>query len=433
MAYQEAYQEPYTKYPNRYSDVIKPQLTDTQRDICDVVIRMTCGWHQTSAEISNAMFAAKTGKTIQAIIKAKRQLEEMGLLVVLERGGGSKKGRYMLDLYYDDPEASVKASILRQEEQLVDMENASLTEEDIPELLETPATDNSSISEELQQEMEVPPVEEVEAPIELEIPAEEVDNQLSQEDIPESLNALATDESAISDELQREIELEPPVELEEDPTYEDDIAEPQPEMEVQPVESETPPSENHTPEESPLQSEISDTAEAENPGGVEGSDPTTTKLSLPPDINGINNILGKKRKQTLGPEAEKAEKKKNATATVRYKFLSIFPEARAEDDWAFFGWAASTYGLEACLEKLNYMIEHRKQHSITNPKGFFRFALERDYQPAKSIAAKIRADEQARREKERFQRESEEWDKMAANFNYESAMASVQKILDMLN
>ena len=63
MAYPEPRQEPYTKYPNRYNDVIKPRLTDTQRDICDVVIRMTYGWHQISAEISNTVFIRKTNKS----------------------------------------------------------------------------------------------------------------------------------------------------------------------------------------------------------------------------------------------------------------------------------------------------------------------------------------------------------------------------------
>ena len=114
MSYQEAYQEPYTKYPNRYNDIIKPLLTGTQRDVCDVVIRMTYGWHKTSAEISNSMFAMKANKSVRAVITAKKQLEDMGLLIVLCNGGGLKKGKYMLDLYYDS-DRSVKASMLRQE------------------------------------------------------------------------------------------------------------------------------------------------------------------------------------------------------------------------------------------------------------------------------------------------------------------------------
>ena len=133
MSYQATNQEPYTKYPNRYNDVIKPLLTDTQRDICDVVIRMTYGWHQTAAEISNSVFVRRTNKSKQGIIKAKKQLQEMGILVVLGKGGGSKTSEYMLDLWYDNPDKSVKASLIRQEEQLQDMQAA---EELLPELTE---------------------------------------------------------------------------------------------------------------------------------------------------------------------------------------------------------------------------------------------------------------------------------------------------------
>ena len=90
MSYQENYQEPYTKYPNRYNDVIKPRLTGVQRDVCDIVIRMTYGWHQTAAAISNTTFARKANKSKQGIIKAKKQLSEMGVLIVLQEGGGSR-------------------------------------------------------------------------------------------------------------------------------------------------------------------------------------------------------------------------------------------------------------------------------------------------------------------------------------------------------
>ena len=189
MVHTTAHQEPYTKYPNRYNDVIKPQLTDTQRDICDVVIRMTYGWHQTSAEISNSTFAAKTGKTVQAIIKAKAQLEEMGLLVVLERGGGSRAGVYMLDLYYDDPEKSVESSTIRQSEQLQELENGSPSEqEDIPELLENSAAEEPAVTEELQPAESGPSAESVE------------------KDLPYEEAASATEEPAVTEEPQLEPE-----------------------------------------------------------------------------------------------------------------------------------------------------------------------------------------------------------------------------------
>lgn len=407
-----AHQEPYTKYPNRYNDVIKPQLTDTQRDICDVVIRMTYGWHKTSAAIPNSMFAEKSNKSIQGVIKAKKQLEDMGLLVVLEKGGGSKTGVYMLDLYYDDLERAVKASTLPQEEQLMETENSSLPEEDI--------------SQEVESEMEVPAVE-IESPMESETSVLE-ENQLPQQDILESPTAPIMDESVISQEPLSETEPPPEEPASQEQPVEDPTAEPG----ISSEENHIPAAAISEPDPPTPQQEISDTAEAVNPDVMEVFESPTPKLSLPPPIYSINNIPGKKRKQTMGPNTEESKKKKNAAAAVRFRFLSIFPEARDDDDWGFFGWVARDFGLEACLEKLNYMAEHRKQHTITNPKGFFRMALVKDYQlPARAVA-KIKADERARRSVERARKERKEWDKKVASFNYESAMASVQNILDML-
>ena len=101
MTYPEPHQEPYTKYPNIYTDTVKPKLTSTQRDVCDVVIRQTMGWHRTSARISISTFMYRTGKSRRAIIRAKQQLVAMGLLVLLEDGGGSITSEYAIELYYN--------------------------------------------------------------------------------------------------------------------------------------------------------------------------------------------------------------------------------------------------------------------------------------------------------------------------------------------
>jgi len=202
-------------------------------------------------------------------------------------------------------------------------------------------------------------------------------------------------------------------------------------QELQAVESES-----QIPEEENSEQEASDMGSVENPCGIEDSEPPTGKLSLPPYKEDISiSILNKEKKQTvIEPKDEKTKsEKRKAGATVCYKFFSLFPETREEDDWQFFGWAAKEYGLDICLEKLNYMKEHRKQHEITNPKGFFRAALTKDYKPPAFIQAKIKADENAKREKERCQKESEEWQKMTASFNYEGAMTSLSKLMDSLN
>jgi len=352
-----------------------------------VVIRMTYGWHETAAEISNTMFARKANKSKQGIIKAKKQLEEMGLLIMSGKGGGSKTNSYMLDLWYDNPDRSVKASMLRQEEQLLELEKQLEEQEAILALLDTPAINEPATFEEPAVEIESPPTE--------------------QQDIREL---------AVAPSIEK-----PQPEIEEDLNC--DIPAPQA------VELENP-----TPEEPNSEQEIPDMELTVNPVRIEVSDPLTSKLSLPPYKEDLSiNINTKERKQTEQEQTKEPNKKKKATATVRFQFLSIFPENKADDDWQFFGWVAREYGLDVCLAKLDYMKEHRKQHNITNPKGFFRTALVRDFQPPAFVVAKLKANEKAKRAKEKSQKESEEWRQRTTNFNYEASAASLQKLLDNLN
>ena len=102
MTHKKSNQETFTAYPNRYTDTIKPHLTDTQRDICDIVFRLTVGWHKPSARISNATFVERSGKSERAIITAKHKLKEMGLLVMLEPAKACKAALYTLNLYYNN-------------------------------------------------------------------------------------------------------------------------------------------------------------------------------------------------------------------------------------------------------------------------------------------------------------------------------------------
>ena len=100
--YQHSSKESYTEFPNRYNDLIRAKLTDTQRDVCEAVIRQTYGWHRASGRISNKTFVNKSGKSERAVITAKKQLIKMGLLVMLEAPIGTKAGLYMLDIHYEN-------------------------------------------------------------------------------------------------------------------------------------------------------------------------------------------------------------------------------------------------------------------------------------------------------------------------------------------
>ncbi len=316
MSYPATHQEvPYTKYPNRYNDFIKPRLTDTQRDVCDVVIRLTSGWHVPSAPISNAEFMRKTGKSKQGIINAKKQLVEKGLLIVMKQGGGSTKNVYVLDLWYNNPDKSVKGAMLKQEAALLEIEN------------------------------QLPPSE--------------------QESIPELAAAPSISEPTTFEEP--EVTIETPPEIEESPNV--DIPEPQ-----------VLESENHTPKEPPSDQGISHSELPENPVKIEDSEPPTSQLSVPPlkeSILSINNIREEK-KQTESSEAEK-ENRKQATAAVCSLFRSWGTELEP-NDYAFVGWSLKTYGIDAVQQKLDIMkFQRNRGASFSNPLGWLRSALSRDY------------------------------------------------------
>ncbi len=363
MNYQTTHQEPFTQYPNRYTDRIKPKLTDTQRDICDVVIRYTDGYHKTTAEISLSTFIKKTGKTKQGIIKAKKQLKELGLLIELKKGGGANTGVYMLDIYYDIPGRSIGPFPPEQEEQPKEIKNTMPEQEVFNFELDSSILEPDVITEDICPE-EMP--ENCQTSIE----------QLQEEShiIEEPISEIAT-----SDE------------------------------------------------------EKSGKTDAENSNDMDISGNIGGKQNLPPSIVSTNKDLNLKEKQTKEQNKKERKNPKKAVASVRFKFLSIFPETKAEDDWRFFGWAIKEYGLETCMDKLNYMKEHRKKHRIANPKGFFRFSLEKDYQVPKFISEKIKADKRAELSCQKTKDMIAEMEATKANINYEAGAMALQNIIDMLN
>ncbi|MCK4828263.1 replication protein [bacterium] len=326
MSYPATHQEPYTQFPNRYNDTIKPRLTDTQRDICDVVIRQTSGWHQPSAPISNSEFMRKTRKSRQGIINAKNQLVDQGLLIVLEQGGGSTKNVYMLDLWYNNPDRSIKVAMLRQEAELLAIEN------------------------------QLPPLE--------------------QENIPELVIAPPVNEPTTFEEPEAVIETPP--EIEESPNV--DI--PVPQVVEQVVESE-----NSTPEEPSSEQGISHTEFSSNPVKIEVSEFLTSQLSVPPfkeedlSTNLSINIKEEKKQTESSEEEAEAEKenRKTATATVCSLFRS-WGEELEPNDYAFIGWSLKTYGVDAVQQKLDIMkFQRNRGLSFSSPLGWLRSALSRDY------------------------------------------------------
>ena len=367
MSYPATHQVPYTKFPNRYNDIIKPRLTDTQRDVCDVVIRLTSGWHEISAPISNSEFMRKTGKSKQGIINAKKQLVEKGLLIELEQGGGSTKNVYMLDLWYNDPDKSIKVAMLKEKAALLEMVN------------------------------QLPPLE--------------------QENIPELVIAPSVNEPTTFEEPEAAIETRPEIKMESTPVIEEipNVDIPESQVVEQVVESENP-----TPEEPSSEQGISHTEFPENPVKIEVSEPPTSQLSVPPLKEGdlstnLSINIKEERKQTESSEAEaeaEKENRKTATDAVCSLFRSWGTELEP-NDYAFVGWSLKTYGIDAVQQKLEIMKRQRNRGVIfSNPMGWLRSALSRDYGFSKwdteVLKGKKRANKASERAKlEQRQRECE--------------------------
>jgi len=101
----------YTKTPNVYLDEIieKLGLTAVQQVMIQLVWRLTLGYHEKVAAISNPDFARSAFVSVRTIQNAKKYLLETGLLVEVRRGSGKKKGVYWINLDYDKEPISEEA------------------------------------------------------------------------------------------------------------------------------------------------------------------------------------------------------------------------------------------------------------------------------------------------------------------------------------
>ena len=410
--------EPYTKYPNIYTDTLKYGLTSTQRDVCDVVIRETYGWHRSSARISTSKFIDTTGRSRRSIISAKQQLIDMGLLVMLEHGGGSYTSEYTIDLHYNRPDKRQPAQLSIEDEDKMDDDELSAHEDalsissiesDTSTDINTVTTDSPTYSTTSVSNTE---------------PDDSIVSPLSTNDVDTVTNTPIDDEcEVITDEY-----------------------------EVNGAASSTPPTitdaSSITPTNSNLSMQIS-------PGSVEDGELTVddvksdSTMPLEPvvihvdePLGGANNALPANKdlrgiininKTNNNTTPNVISKFGSGTATIRCLFSNHFPKSIENNDWGYFGYLVTTYGMEICKNKINYMSEHRKSHTITNPKGFLRCALQFDYQMPKSILLKVKADESARLAGERTRRESKEWRTMVSKFDYSNASAALSKLIEILN
>lgn len=88
----------FTMIPNVFFKEVFPNLDTTEQSVIIHTLRMTIGFHVTTAEISNAEFAAFSHVSVNTIIAAKKRLIKMRLLVQVSKGGGLKKAVYGISL-----------------------------------------------------------------------------------------------------------------------------------------------------------------------------------------------------------------------------------------------------------------------------------------------------------------------------------------------
>ena len=381
--------ESYTKYPNRYTDTIKSKLTDTQKAVCDVVIRLTYGWHRSSARVSNDTFVVKTGKSERAIVTAKKQLLDMGLLVMLEPPKSGKPALYTLDLYYDDPEKSMK----RQPAEVPDDSDTTPATGDRHDELDTTA-----------------PIDE---PIETIADADTTpDESNAQADLPSLSHDDDTTPASLSpaddpDDNADTSKIDNPINTDTCPT--------------QPVSD---------PDSSSYKSAVRQQVKtSDRLNCVQGSvEVDATNSTVYSNTNEIN----KQTKENVISQPDTGSRQAGVRA-VCYNFTNLFPEAKGDTLWRFMGWCVSTYGQDKCIEKLEYLREYRKLHPIVNPAGLFRVALIEDYQPSRWIIGMIKARRKAEAEYQRSQAMLAEMEAAKANVNWEAGQAALRNIMAMLN
>ena len=406
-----SHQEPYTKYPNMYTDIHKPKLTSVQRDVCDVVIRLTYGWHKTSAPISISTFTKKTGRSRRAIISAKQQLLGSGLLVELEHGGGTITSEYVLDLYYNTDK-----SIQHEQLTIEDVVQQSHDELSIQAYDDSPisdATNNVCVVADVHTEPTIDHSDVSPTTTDVSTSEPNVDIVTDAPDDEDSMAPQTT--STILDTTTPQCDNSD-TNTHSDDEYNSDVDTP-----------------TITPEVHSVTSDKSDSTMHLEPGTIEVQDTQGGANNALPPNKDLRSIISIKKTNSSSATSNVASEVGGGTNTIRCLFYKLFPTDSDRNDWSYFGYLITTYGMEACTDKINYMAEHRKLHTLTNPKGFLRRALEHNYQIPKSIILKLRAEESAKLAGECTRSKSQEWRATVSNFDYGNASVALAKLMESLN
>jgi len=352
----------YTKARNHLFDVIIPEVTGlcpqgkTAGLILFIIERKTAGYHQTEAEVSIPDMESFTNASHSDVKRARSWLIAEGYVEVLFEGNGLETSRLRIVLNSEE-RARVKAT-------QKDRTNLAMRSPHKPAKIISRPTESTC-----------PPDEPSSTPF---------SSKTSSNTDTASITAHPHD-----DEAPRMPDSEPV-----EPHHQTPDQEPEVSSRIFQYESACTPSETS--------SQISENENALKAPEIKGV------LADPPSRgNGLVLVPSLNKKTNIETQAE-IEEKKSAFGAV-CSFVKSQKVGMEDRDYAFAKWAVDSYGAQTVAGKIEIAkFQAQRGVKFSNPLGWFRNALTRDYQPAKFDSQVLQARENARRQIEKSDREKVE-------------------------
>lgn len=391
----------YTKARNHLFDVIIPEVTGlcpqgkTAGLILFIIERKAAGYHQTEAEVSIPDMESFTNASLSDIKRARSWLIAEGYVEVLFEGNGLETSRLRIVL---DSEERKRVKAAQKDRNNPEIRSARK------------------------------PAKIISRPAESACPPNEPSLPLT----PPTASTRIDTEGAKA----KPHDAEAPKIPESEPVESHHQApDPEPEVSTRNFQYEsalTPALPEQTPQTS---SQISENENAHEASKIKGcqSEPPSRGNDL------VLGLPGLKKKTNIETQAEIEEKKAAFGAVCSFaRSQKIGMEDR---DYAFAKWAVDSYGARTVEAKMEIArFQTARGVKFSNPLGWFRNALAKDYQPSKFDSQVLKAHENSRRqsekaEREKVEREAErqkhekyrEQNPDAANNAYQAFLRSMQK------
>ena len=325
-----------------------------------LVERKTAGYHRLNARISTSEMMSWTHSSESQVKRARRVLLDSGYVEVVEQGTGLKATKYRVVLDREGRRAAKKRA-----------QEAQQRADKIIELPQNPARQSRPDSR------QKPP--------------------------PSSRKRFLADRDVQSPDPQRA--SQPPDTTSDKSSDTDADREAEAPITTPPeAPTTTPPQDETTPTQTPPASTAESTPEtSRKPNKIKG-----VHIRPPLDIYGNIYTLGNEvTKTNKDDEQREKQERKQATASVcrRLKLLGFEPEP---GDYAFIGWCVKVFGAAAVEQKVKIMkFQTGRGVKFSNPFGWLRVALTRNFQYSRWDSEVMKAKERAKRASERSRLETE--------------------------